>query len=197
MIRGLLVTLRPAGEQDRSAIYHWLAESDLTASMLGPPVFPETPVPTWQQFCEDYGPHFFDGTRQESGRSFIIEVDGPVVGHVSYDGMDLDRGVVELDIWLACQEVCGHGYGSDTLVTLARYLHETFGVTEIILRPSRRNTRAIRAYARAGFAMLPLTNEQQAVIYGPGDYPDTVVMQQRWPARSSRQVMRSPGASEK
>jgi diamine N-acetyltransferase len=185
MIRGSLVTLRPAGEPDRRAIYQWLAESDLTRSMLGPPDFPDAPVPTWDQFCEDYGPHFFDGTRQEVGRSFIIEADGEAVGHVNYDGLDLERGIAELDVWLRSNEFCGHGYGSDALVGLTRYLHETFGATEFILRPSRRNTRAIRAYAKAGFALLPLTNEQQAEIYGPGDYRDTMVMHQRWPAEPS------------
>jgi hypothetical protein len=74
MIRGSLVTVRPAREHDRRAIYQWLAESDLTPSMLGPPNFPDAPEPTWDQFCEDYGPDFFDGTRQEVGRSFIIEL---------------------------------------------------------------------------------------------------------------------------
>ena len=186
MIRGSLVTLRPAREDDRCGVYQWLAESDLTPSMLGPPHFPDVPVPTWDQFCEDYGPHFFDGMRQEVGRSFIIEVDGEAVGHVNYDGMDLARGKVELDIWLRSSAVCGQGYGSDALLALTRYLHETFGVTEFILRPSRRNARAIRAYARAGFALLPLTNEQQARIYGPGDYCDTVVMHKRLPACSER-----------
>jgi RimJ/RimL family protein N-acetyltransferase len=153
--------------------------------MLGPPNFPDAPAPTWDQFCEDYGPHFLDGTRPEVGRSFIIEVDGEAVGHVNYDGMDLARGIAELDIWLRANEVCGRGYGTDALVALPHYLHETFGATEFIMRPSRRNLRAIRAYAKAGFARLSLTNEQQAEIYGPGDYRDTVVMHQRWPCRTN------------
>ena len=181
MMRGSLVTLRPAQEHDRRPIYQWLAESDLTPSMLGPPLFSDAPVPTWDQFCADYGPHFFDGTRQEVGRSFIIEVEGDAVGHVGYDGMDLARSIAELDIWLRSCEVCGRGYGSDALVTLTRYLYKTFGITDFIMRPARRNTRAIRAYTRAGFAMLPLTNEQQAGIFGPGDYWDTVVMHKRLP----------------
>ena len=194
MIRASLVTLRPAREQDRRAIHQWLAESDLTPSMLGPPNFPDAPVPTWDQFCADYGPHFFDGTRQEVGRSFIIEVDGEAVGHVNYDGLDLARCLAELDIWLRSSEVCGHGYGSDALMALTQHLHESFGVNEFILRPSRRNQRAIRAYAKAGFAMLPLTNEQQAAIYGPGDYADTVVMHERWlaePAHAPEPPIRS------
>jgi RimJ/RimL family protein N-acetyltransferase len=182
MIRGSLVTLRPAQECDRRAIYQWLAESDLTPSMLGPPHFPDAPVPTWDQFREDYGSHFFDGTRQEVGRSFIIEMEGKAVGHINYDGMDLVQGRAELDIWLSSSEVCGQGYGSDALMVLTRNLHETFGVAEFIMRPSRRNMRAIRAYAKAGFAQLPLTNEQQARIFGPGDYSDTVVMHKRLPA---------------
>jgi diamine N-acetyltransferase len=77
---------------------------------------------------------------------------------------------------LRSSEVCGRGYGSDALLALTRHLHETFGVTKFILRPSRRNTRAIRAYAKAGFRLLPLTDEEQAERYGPGDYSDTVVM---------------------
>jgi diamine N-acetyltransferase len=150
--------------------------------MLGPPNFPDAPTPTWDEFCEDYGPHFFDGTRHDVGRSFVIEVDGEAVGHVNYDGLDLIRRIAELDIWLRSGEVCGQGYGSDALVALTRYLYETFGVSEFIMRPSRRNSRAIRAYAKAGFVMLPLSNEQQANVYGPGDYSDTVVMDKRLPA---------------
>ncbi|MCI0360798.1 MAG: GNAT family N-acetyltransferase [Planctomycetaceae bacterium] len=182
MIRGSLVTLRLAREHDRRAIYQWLAESDLTSSMLGPPDFPETPVPTWEKFGEDYGPHFFDETRKELGRSFIIEVDGKAVGHVSYDAIDLTCGHAEIDIWLRSREVCGHGYGSDALVALTRYLYETFGIAEFIMRPSRRNPRAIRVYAKAGFTMLPLTSDEQTRIYGPGDYSDTVVMHKKLPA---------------
>jgi RimJ/RimL family protein N-acetyltransferase len=176
MIRGSLVSLRPAREQDRRAVYQWLAQSDLTASMLGPPDFCDAPAPNWDEFCNDYEAHFFDGTREQVGRSFIIEAEGQAVGHVNYDGMDLARRFAELDIWLRCSEVCGRGYGSDALLALTRHLHEAFGVTEFILRPSRRNTRAMRAYAKVGFLLLSLTNDEQAERYGPGDYSDTVVM---------------------
>ncbi|MDP2183229.1 MAG: GNAT family N-acetyltransferase [Actinomycetota bacterium] len=176
VIRGSIVTLRPARESDRRAVYRWLAESDVTQSMMGPPLFPDTPAPTWDEFCEDYGPHFFDGTRHQVGRSYIIEVDGEAVGHVNYDGMDLVQNTAELDIWLCCEKVCGRGYGPDALVALTSYLHEAFGITEFIIRPSRRNARAIHAYAKAGFTLLPPSNGQQTEVYGPGDYADAIVM---------------------
>jgi RimJ/RimL family protein N-acetyltransferase len=178
-----VVTLRPARGSDRREIYRWLAESDVTASMMGPPLFPDHPPPTWEEFCRDYGPHFFDGTREDVGRSFIIEVAGEPVGQVNYDGMDRARGTAELDIWLRSESVCGRGYGPDALAALTRHLHGTFGVTEFIIRPSLRNPRAIRAYGKAGFTRLGIAGEEQAAIYGPGDYVDTVVMRKSIPAR--------------
>jgi diamine N-acetyltransferase len=176
-----VATLRPAEANDRRDLYQWLAQSDLTPSMLGPPHHPDAPVPTWEKFCADYGPHFFDGSRHQVGRSFIIEVDGRAVGHVSYDGMDSGRGLAELDIWLRSEACCGYGYGTDALMALTRHLHEAYGITAFIMRPSLRNRRAIRAYTKAGFTLLDLTPEQQASLYGPGDYQDTVVMLKRVP----------------
>jgi diamine N-acetyltransferase len=178
MIRGSLVSLRPAEERDRRAIYQWLAESDLTSSMLGPPHYPDAPVPTWNEFCGDYAPLFFDGTRPEVGRSYVIEANGEPVGHVSHDTRHLPSCTAELDIWLRSGEACGRGYGSDALVALVRHLNGVFGIIEFIMRPSKRNARAIRAYTKAGFERLQLTTEQQAEIYGPGDYNDTVVLYQ-------------------
>jgi RimJ/RimL family protein N-acetyltransferase len=181
MIRGSMVTLRPARESDRRDVYRWLAESDVTRCMMGPPLYPDASVPTWDEFCDDYGPHFFDGSREEVARSYVIEVDGEAVGHVNYDGMDPVRGTVELDIWLRSEGVCGRGYGSDALAALTGHLHERFGTTEFVIRPSRRNPRAVHAYEKAGFAPLPLSGEQQAEMYGPGDYTDAVVMRRRLP----------------
>jgi diamine N-acetyltransferase len=179
MNRSALVTLRPASISDRQCVYEWMAQSDLTQWMMGPPIFPDAPIPTWAQFCDDYTELFFDGSRPDFGRSFIIEVDGEPVGHVSYSEVDMGKGQAELDIWLKCEGVCGHGYGSEALALLIRHLGETMGLTEFIMRPSQRNPRAIRAYEKAGFALLAITPEEQNAIYGSTEYGDTVVMHQK------------------
>ena len=176
------VTLRPATLSDRRAVYEWMACSDLTASMAGPPEFDEAPVPTWEEFCADYLPHFFDGSRPGVARSFIIEHAGEAVGHASYSRMDEDfppsvqRPFAELDIWMRNASCCGKGHGSAALDILARQLHEQFGVRELILRPSARNVRAIRSYEKAGFVRLDLSQAEQSQRYGPGEYHDTVVL---------------------
>jgi RimJ/RimL family protein N-acetyltransferase len=191
-IRGRLVALRPSHEGRR--VYEWMAASEVTRWMMGPPLFPEAPIPTWEEFCADYVPLFFDGTQPDFGRSYIVEVDGEAVGHVNYSEVDRTRGKAELDIWLNSEAVCGRGYGSDALVALTEHLRETLSLTQFIVRPSRRNERAMKAYAKAGFVLLPLSTQEQAAIYGPTEHYDTVVMSKRMPVETAAAAMTSTDA---
>jgi len=181
LIRSILVTLRPATLADRRAVYEWMACSDLTASMMGPTDFAENPIPTWEQFCDDYRPHFFDGSKPQAGRSFIMERNGEPVGHISYDRSTLRASFAELDLWMRDSRCCGKGFGSDALRSLSDHLHTAFGIREMILRPSARNTRAIRSYEKAGFTRVAISNAEQADLYEPGEYHDTVVMRRTFP----------------
>ncbi len=171
------IQLRPATIADRCAIYDWMACSDLTTSIAGPPLFPEVPISTWGEFCADYAEFFFDGSQPESGRSFIIEHEGEAVGHISYDCRHLPPEVAELDIWLRDSSYFGRGFGRRAIDALCRHLGETLGKRELIMRPSARNPRAIAAYNAAGFRVLDISEREQADRYGSGEYHDTIVMQ--------------------
>lgn len=170
------ISLRFAGEVDRHKIYEWLVHSDLTSSMMGPPDFQDHPIPTWEEFNQDYDHHFFDNTRPEMGRFFIIVAGGEDVGVVSYSRMTPEKQVVEMDIWLRSEEFCGRGIGSSALVELCEYLRSHYGLAEFLIRPSRRNQRAMAAYRKAGFKEVSMTPEQQAELYGAPDYEDAVPM---------------------
>lgn len=175
-IEGRIIRLRPARESDRRDVYQWLAASDLTPSMLGPPHYPQAPPPTWEEFCADYGPHFFDGLTPEIEASYIIEHAGEAVGQVNYEVRNAPVRHAELDIWLRSEADTGHGYGPDALMALTAYLSASLGIRTFLLRPSARNRRAIRAYQKAGFEIIPMTAQEQIKTYGPGDYDDTVVL---------------------
>lgn len=175
-IRGSIVQLRSARECDRRDVYSWLAESDVTASMMGPPTYPDSLPPTWDEFCADYGPRFFDSSAPELEASYIIEVAGEPVGHVNYEIRDVPVRLAELDIWLRSEGDTGHGYGPDALAALTEYLQSALGINTFLLRPAARNRRAIRAYQKAGFTLVPMTAQQKVETYGPGDYDDTVVL---------------------
>lgn len=175
-IESNLVSLRRATELDRRRVYEWLACSDVTPSMMGPPTYPDHPAPTWDEFCSDYAPHYFDGTDPSSGMVFIIEREGEPVGAVNYDEIDMGKSRTELDIWMSDGTNCGRGFGPDAPGALCRYLQREHGICEFVIRPSERNTRAIRAYEKAGFRRVHIEPSEAEREFGPGDYTDTVTM---------------------
>ena len=176
IIHGSTVALRPATESDRTAVYRWLARSDLTSLMMGSPTFSDQSIPTEQEFCADYLAHNFDDSAPELGRCFIIMAEGEDIGVVCYNEIIWARRETELDIWLKSSAYSGKGYGPDALEALCAELHRAYGIENFVIRPSARNPRAIRAYLRAGFEIQNITAEEQVSRYGPPDYRDTVVL---------------------
>lgn len=179
-----VIALRPASLEDRRVIYEWLAKSDLTGSMCGPPTFPEKPVPTWDEFLSDYLERYFDDSAPLLGRCFLIEVDGTPVGQVNYNDIEMRNGVkrVELDIWLRSKENCGKGYGPAALHAVSRFLTEQYDVKEFMVQPSARNPAAIRAYEKSGFKKL---SDSERKSWGPFDYHDSILMVRRVVDRES------------
>lgn len=178
IIRGKLVTLRLSTLADRRRIYDWFAHSDITSSMAGEPTFPDSPPDTWEEFCEDHTPHFFEGEITEKGRCFIMQVDGEDVGQIYFNDIEERSGIkrVELDMWMRAEKYCGKGYGSDALETLCGFLAIRFSMEQFMVQPSGRNPRAIRAYEKVGFVRLELSTEDAIVEWGPNDYDDSVYM---------------------
>ena len=172
LIPGKIVTLRGALLAEREMIYQWLAHSDITSSMIGPPHFPEQPIPSYEEFAADFTDDFFSDTEDQTERSYLILTGNQPVGMVHYARFDDPDFMAELDIWLAGSEFCGRGYGSDALITLTDYLFQTRQIHTFVIRPSARNPRAIAAYQKAGFAIA----DPSFIVPLPGDYTDTVTL---------------------
>jgi len=146
------VKLRPARTSDRKKIFLWLTQSDVTPFMMGLPLYPDLPIPTWKEFCDDYKPHFFNSSGEGKGRDYIIIANGnEEVGTIRYNALDKKKGSVVLDIWMRATKYCGFGSGGDALNALCDYLHERYGVTNFVISPSRRNKQAIASYQKCGF----------------------------------------------
>ena len=176
MIKGDKTLLVPAGLSDKKTIYDWCYNSEITKSHSGLPHYPENPIATWDEFFgEGYVDYFFTGTRPEDGRGFIILNDGEQAGFISYCSFHLNPGKSELDIWMNCEANCGKGFGSDAIISLGSYLNKNQGIAELIMRPSKKNARAAKAYMKAGFkksekpASYYLLDEYMP-LYGAGDY---------------------------
>lgn len=165
------VTIQPTTLQDKRKVFDWLAHSNLTSEMLGPPKFPDNPAPSWEEFQKDYVDHYFDGSNPEAGRCFLILCDDTEVGQINYNPIDKQTHTTELDIWLAERKYAGRGIGTTAIKLLCKHLFEELDCREIVIQPSARNAHAIRAYLKAGFVI------QSEVP--PGfvlDYHDSTVM---------------------
>lgn len=183
-LTGRRVSLRPTTPADKRTIFEWATQSDATPAMMGPPLYPDNLPPTWEEFCEDHLPHFFDGSAPELGRSYLIVVNGEAVGQVYYNDIEVVDGIrrTELDIWMRSEKDCGHGYGSEAILLLCQHLFEQLGVTQFMMQPSVRNPRAIRAYEKIGFVRQNLTAGEAQAIWGVSDYFDSVYMVKTMPA---------------
>ncbi len=175
---GTKVSLRRARLAERPRVHEWLINSDLSANMLGGSLYPDRPAPPPELFEQEFSDHYFNGTRPYSGRSFIIEADGEDVGCISHGPIDLVNDVTELDIWLAERRVAGRGFGSEALIVLADWLQARYGVNRFLIRPSRRNVKALRAMRRAGFREtdLPASEVIEKLALPIGDYDDEILL---------------------
>jgi len=171
ILSGKKVSLRPATLDDRASIFQWLAHSNLTKEMIGPPKYPDSEIPTWEAFIQDYVEFFFDGSQPLNGRCFIIEKDGLGIGQINYNEIDISSNSTFLDIWLSDRKYTGKGYGTEAIELLCNFLKVKFGCKEIMLCPSKRNTVAIQAYEKAGFIMT-----DRILSESERDYIDNVVM---------------------
>ncbi|MBD3670539.1 MAG: GNAT family N-acetyltransferase [Gammaproteobacteria bacterium] len=173
--RHVSISLRLAERSDKPEIYQWLAQSDVTSSMMGPPDYADHPIPTWDEFDADYTEELFGPGDASGGKCFIIELDAEAIGVVCHSELDRQRRETELDIWLKSQSLCGQGYGPHALRLLMQQLHREHHIDHFFIRPSARNTRAIAAYQKAGFQLLtqpPMRYLRPEEL----DYADSVVL---------------------
>jgi diamine N-acetyltransferase len=173
-----MIYLRHARLNEKPKIYNWLCKSDTTPLMMGLPDYPEHPVPDWNQFQHDFQDNYFLESGQKKGSVLVISNDCEEIGSICYSLMHLQPHTAELDIWLNNTKYCGHGFGCEALKMLIANLHKNIGITRFLIRPSKKNSRAIKAYKKAGFQIVDneKTTIQEYLLpgaleeYGAGDY---------------------------
>lgn len=192
-IKGNKIELVPATLADRKKVYEWCFQSETTKSHAGPPDYPDIAIPTYEEFCSSddggYTEYYFTGAKPNDGRGFLIVHSGEPVGFVSYCSFHLKPHISELDIWMKSEANCGKGFGTDALIALGDYLNNTMGIDTLIMAPSIKNTRAIKAYGKAGFERTdkPMTDfllDEYLPVFGAGDYGEgeTAILVKRFNA---------------
>jgi len=177
MIKGNKIVLIPAAFEDRKNIYEWCFHSETTKYHAGLPDYPDVYIPTFEEFYDDYTDYFFDGSELNNGRGFMILHDEKPVGFISYSSYHLKPHKAEMDIWMNCEANCGKGFGTDAFNALGDYLNKAMGISELIVRPAKKNINAIKSYKKSGFEEVDMNQSDYLLDeylplprYEGGDY---------------------------
>jgi RimJ/RimL family protein N-acetyltransferase len=173
-----VIKLRHATIIEKKKTYEWLCLSDTASLHMGEPDYPESSIPNWIEFQDDFEDFYYLESGRKKGSVMIIESDEEEIGCLCYACFHLKPNTAELDIWLKEKKFCGKGFGPQALQLLVKYLIERRDVKNFIIRPSEKNIRAIAAYEKVGFVR---TNNKENTIkeyiidkyvgeYGAGDY---------------------------
>jgi RimJ/RimL family protein N-acetyltransferase len=107
-----------------------------------------------------------------AGFSIEARETGEFVGHITLFGASLPVREATLAIIVGPDHV-GHGIGTDAVRTMVRYGFLVMGLNRIELRTFAYNSRARRAYARAGFVEEGIRRE---AVFVAGGFTDEVIM---------------------
>lgn len=175
-----MITIRHATLLEKHKTYEWLCLSDTTPMHMGEPNFPNSPVPSWDAFNEDFEDFYYQESGRDQGSVMIISKDDEEIGCLCYACFHLKPHKAELDIWLKERAYCGNGYGTQALSALIDYLEEKLKIDAFIIRPSSKNARAVKAYEKVGFEKVANGDKKNTVkdfllpeyfdVYGEGDY---------------------------
>lgn len=157
-----------AEEADRLLVYDMSTEPEIFNSMsVGDNFFPYDEI-------ENEDPEFFNG--QDSYNKYLfIEYNGELAGVISHTYNDAPIQNFELDIWLKTNSLTGKGIGSRSIRHLAEYLFKKYKIDTFIMRPYIKNTRAVKAYQKAGLKIVDNFEPNKYYTkyleeYGEGDY---------------------------
>jgi len=153
-----MVTLRHATLEERKLSYEWyfnIGEQDKEGVFINGKIY------SWEEYKQDFEDFYFEKSGQNKGSVMIVEADGEDIGCVCYTSFHLKPQTSELDIWLKDESVTGKGYGTQALKALVDYLYMEKQMVRFLIRPNKKNVRAIKAYKKTGFREV---SDERSVI---------------------------------
>lgn len=177
MLQGERVVLRGIRRADLPLIWAFNNDLDVEVAGGGDPPIPQS----LERLHAEYDQDASRGGRD--GASFVIEVDGQVIGHCGLHNFNQTDRTAELGITIGLKEEWSRGYGRDAVRTLVEYAFRYRNLRKVWLRVWANNERAIRSYRAVGFTEEGRQREQ---VWSAGRYVDLVLMgvlAREWPGQ--------------
>lgn len=166
ILRGQRIQLRPLAEGDADSLAAWWQLGDWSV-LQQRMIKPRNPAAVAEIFSQ-----WSTNDAVESIGFSIEDEEGNLIGHTTFWGAGLPARSAVFAIILGPHFV-DQGYGTDATRTMMRYGFEELGLHKIELHVWAFNTRAIRAYEKAGFITEGV---RRAAAFHGGEFHDEVLM---------------------
>lgn len=168
MIYGERIRLRAMERDDVSRFYEWVNDPEVTRGLS---IF--LPISMVDEMS------WFDSLakRDQKEKPLAIEVrkgrSWKLIGNCGVFEFDPVNSSAELGILIGEKTEWNKGYGTETMLLLARHCFETLNLNRVCLRVYAGNPRAKRSYEKAGFVEEGRLRE---AVYKHGQYDDVIMM---------------------
>jgi RimJ/RimL family protein N-acetyltransferase len=168
LLRGERVLLRAATEDDLKILAEWYVDPEFTTLQSGTYQI-TSPSETLEQITK-----WFSNKDARGGGNFVIELieTGEVVGSVNLFGGALPQRAATAAMQVGGASV-GKGIGTEALRLLLNYGFREVGLNRIQLEVFAYNSRAVRAYEKAGFV---IEGRRRQIAFHDGRFYDDLVM---------------------
>lgn len=176
MIEGALVRLRAPERGDLPIFVKWINDPEVTAFLLLEPPISLEEEERW-----------FQDVQKGRDKVFTIETkEGAIIGNIALTGLDWKNRKADMGIMIGEKEYWSHGYGTDAIVALLRYLFGELNLNRVALFTDANNLRALRCYERCGFRTEGTLHEYR---FKRGQYIDCIqmaILRQDWEGLNGR-----------
>ena len=168
MIYGERIRLRAMERDDVSQFYKWVNDPEVTRGLS---IF--LPISMVDEMS------WFDSLakRDQKEKPLAIEMrkgrSWKLIGNCGVFEFDPVNSSAELGILIGEKKEWNKGYGTETMLLLARHCFETLNLNRVCLRVYAGNLRAKRSYEKAGFVEEGRLRE---AVYKHGQYDDVIMM---------------------
>jgi RimJ/RimL family protein N-acetyltransferase len=144
VVPGERIFLSQVCREDLPLFARWFSDLELTA-YLGA---------TGMSFMPEHEQEWYDSVVKDRGNktfAIVVREGQRVIGSISFNQIDVRRGVSELGIAIGDKSAWGQGYGSEAVRLLCDYGFTFLGLHTIYLWHVAFNQRGHHAYLKAGF----------------------------------------------
>jgi RimJ/RimL family protein N-acetyltransferase len=168
MIYGGRVRLRATEREDVKKFHAWVNDPEVTKHL-------QLYLPMSMVDEENWFDEMTKGNQNE--KSLVVEVRNgeswKMIGNCGVFGIDPVNRLGEIGIMLGEKDEWNKGYGTETMLLLARHCFDTLNLHRVYLRVYAENLHARRTYEKAGFVEEGCLRE---AVYKHGSYDDIIIM---------------------